>query len=653
MLLVIDDDTRRMATHCDALHDAGYSVVAAGGPEEAAALWRHSAQPPLLVIVSHLGEATARALGDSADPPAAVVLCPHGDSYDLSRHLRVLWQLTLPVEPAAVVRAVRASRAQLARAISPTDGPTLLARASRTLAEAINAPAPAQEALQLLIPHLARWCVLDCTAESGGANALTVVAVEPQLREALRRVAMRGRGISPTVAVVLQTGVTQVRGALSEKERRTWDEHAGEPLWNGASVGQLMTVPLRTRGRVVGTLSLGCDEPLDESLVETIEDLAARIALALDNHMLVRQLREAVRAREDLLAMVSHDLRSPLGAIMMAAGYLNKRGRPARRGPSEAHSILRNARRMERLLRDLLDYSQLEAGTLRVQLRPHRLGQVVTRELDDWRGRAAPRLVSLTVQPEAESVLVLCDIDRLKQVLDNLITNAIKATAPQGRIHVEVDCTLETATIAVSDTGAGIPQTELEKVFERYRGGRRAGAGLGLYITRGLVEAHGGEITVSSMPGRGSCFTASFPRIDTSLGESEVGPIFLVDDDEVFRRELEEVLQDAGYRVASADSGTRALDYLAHHERPSLILLDLMMPVMNGWELNAALRESPQLSEIPRVVFSCLDRERSAAALAGVKAYLEKPLRMNQLMNVVRRFAGPGAERGSDPWSIS
>jgi CheY-like chemotaxis protein len=204
------------------------------------------------------------------------------------------------------------------------------------------------------------------------------------------------------------------------------------------------------------------------------------------------------------------------------------------------------------------------------------------------------------------------------------------------------------ACIAVSDTGNGISAEDLPGLFDGFRkphespttNGERENAGIELYIARGLVEAHGGRMWVQSENQHGSTITftlrSSEPH-DSAAGPAAVGPILLVDDDVAFRRELQEILRERGYSVETADNGWQAWSYLQAHAPPALILLDLMMPVMDGWELHAAIKSHPILASIPTVIVSCLDRYRIEPSLADAQGYIEKPIRTAQLFDVVQR----------------
>jgi CheY-like chemotaxis protein len=260
---------------------------------------------------------------------------------------------------------------------------------------------------------------------------------------------------------------------------------------------------------------------------------------------------------------------------------------------------------------------------------------------------AARHRLVVDVTDDARDLEVLCDRERIFQVLSNLVGNAIKYTEPQGGIKVRLSRMPAEALVSVVDNGRGIAQAELPALFDRYFQGQTrpvvhgsAGVGLGLYIARGLVEAHGGRMWAESAPESGSTFCFTLPPCE-QLPEVEPvpanRPILLVDDDIAFRRELKELLLESGYCVETADNGWQAWAYLQANPPPSLILLDLMMPVMDGWELHAALKSHPELRSVPTVVLSCFDRYRIEPSLSDIQGYIEKPIRTTQLMSIVSR----------------
>jgi signal transduction histidine kinase len=240
-------------------------------------------------------------------------------------------------------------------------------------------------------------------------------------------------------------------------------------------------------------------------------------ALAADNAKLYEQARQAVRVREQILAIVSHDLRNPLGTILLTTGALSKR--PAaderRRGlPQAVSRIQRAAERMMRLIEDLLDFASIEGGRLAINRQPHEPGPLVEETLASFDSVAQEQRLRLTAEVEAGLPKIYCDRDRILQVLSNLVGNATKATAEGGHIALRVEARGNEILFAVADNGPGIGEDDVKHLFERYWRSDEAhykGTGLGLAIAGGIVAAHGGRIWAESELGRGATFFFTVP----------------------------------------------------------------------------------------------------------------------------------------------
>jgi len=223
----------------------------------------------------------------------------------------------------------------------------------------------------------------------------------------------------------------------------------------------------------------------------------------------------ATRARDEMLRVVSHDLRNPLAGILMGVRMLRRQLEPDDPGLEILEGIDLAAERQGRLIRDLSDVASIEAGRLSIERRPHDLAPLLRAAILPFESIARSREVGLRWEDRGELPPVSVDRDRIVQVLTNLLDNALKVTPPGGDVCVEAVAAGEQARIVVRDTGPGIPEAERELVFERFWRGAvtkgDAGSGLGLAIAKGIVESHGGEIGVDSEPGRGSSFHFTLP----------------------------------------------------------------------------------------------------------------------------------------------
>jgi signal transduction histidine kinase len=250
------------------------------------------------------------------------------------------------------------------------------------------------------------------------------------------------------------------------------------------------------------------------------ELIAERDALALER----ARLEDAVRFREDVVAIVSHDLRSPLTAIALTVRQLSRLSVDAalvQRRDELLSTIQRAGDRMTRLIADLLDVATIEAGTLEVESSVVSVSSLLAEALDGVRPMAEQKSIELAVRAETPDLYVHADRDRMLQVLANLLGNAVKFTPEGGRVHAEAELRGDAVRFCVRDSGPGIPRDQLPHVFDRfYQGtaGKRRGTGLGLAIAKGIIEAHGRSIHVESDEGRGATFIFTLPlgRASTS-----------------------------------------------------------------------------------------------------------------------------------------
>jgi signal transduction histidine kinase len=242
-----------------------------------------------------------------------------------------------------------------------------------------------------------------------------------------------------------------------------------------------------------------------------------------ERERLYGEAQRAIRSRDDLLAVVSHDLRNPLGSIVMAAGMLE---RVTNISDPQAHKTLKHlatisraADRMERLISDLLDLASIEAGRLSIQPKRNEVGALLRDVGELMEPLASQKLLQLKIESASTPAQVLCDRERVMQVFSNLIGNAIKFTPDRGHIQVRASQSADSVEFVVADSGPGIPEAQLGRIFERYWQGKESsgrGVGLGLAITKGIVEAHRGAIWVHSSPGQGAAFHFTLPLEGTS-----------------------------------------------------------------------------------------------------------------------------------------
>ncbi|MGH2386096.1 MAG: response regulator, partial [Candidatus Limnocylindria bacterium] len=424
------------------------------------------------------------------------------------------------------------------------------------------------------------------------------------------------------------------------------------PFSNGSRRGELL---LQTGG---ATLFAEDDLALLEvlgiralSAAEREEVLAERSALAERLAATNVELSRASAAKSEFLAAMSHELRTPLNAII---GFSELLGSPPGGGEPALADVRQFAGHIHgaglhllELINDILDLSRVEAGRLELRHEPVDVVTLVAETLATVRPLAEARQHDLVADlPSALAAEV--DPARLRQVAYNLLSNAIKFTPPGGRVSVELAREQEAFRLTVSDSGPGIDPADQARVFaafEQLTPGSAEGTGLGLALTRRLVEAHGGRIELESAPGSGSRFSARLPlrramatQPATVEPDDGQGPLVLVIEDDVDAAQLLRVqLHQAGYRVAVAADGESGLQ-TAHTLAPAAILLDVLLPGLDGWEVLRRLRADPTTGAIPVMVITIVDNAALGLALGAVD-YLVKPVARETLLAALGRLS--------------
>jgi signal transduction histidine kinase len=398
---------------------------------------------------------------------------------------------------------VKSSKTQVAKA--EADEQRFLSNLAEILASALDERAMLSAVARLLVPRFGDVCLMDVIDDDGWVQRIDGVLDDWHL--------------IPTPS--LRAGATLLIPDLTPSALGSITaDPAGQAAIRGADIRSLVLLPLIGRGRLLGVMTLGMtrsDRTFARSDVPALEDIAQRTALGADNARLYQQARQASRARDDTLAAISHDLRNGLNTVLTAAGLLLRSLPPddaGRRDRRHVEAIRRSAERMNRLIGDLLDVASIEAGRLFVEPRSEPVRPMLQEALAACRDQAREK--SLTVEQSNGSVEidVVCDRERVLQVLGNLIGNAIKFTPDGGSVRVNAEQLDAEVLFSVRDSGIGVSPKQLPHVFDRFWQATpkaRLGSGLGLTIAKGVVEALGGRIWVESRPGEGTTFFFTLP----------------------------------------------------------------------------------------------------------------------------------------------
>lgn len=429
-------------------------------------------------------------------------------------------------------------------------------------------------------------------------------------------------------------------------------------------------------------------------VVKIIENITARKDIEIERERLIKREREARetaeshnRAKDDFLSVVTHELRSPLHAIL---GY-TRLTKSCANNPSQVRQycdiIQRSAHTQQGLIDDLLDTARIISGKLRIEVLPCDLRLVLAEALSVVQPAAGAKDIKLNTRIGSDPQMVIGDPARLQQVFWNLLQNAIKFTPAKGSVDLTIEVVNGFVHVVIADTGKGIEPEFLPAIFDRFsqndmsRTRRYGGLGLGLALVKQLIELHGGEIEADSRgEGQGAVFTVRLPlQISSSDGNaihngstpvtiqmredkpSESTPLLLsdisvlaVDDQEESRQLIEDVLKSQGAIITAVGSGPEALALLSHsanEKRPDVIVLDIAMPDEDGYSVLRKIRSFENqhgLSAIPAIALTSYisPKDRLAALSAGFQMHVGKPVDMEELVVAISGLVNGAALDG-------
>jgi len=480
-------------------------------------------------------------------------------------------------------------------------------------------------------------------------------------RESLRPVA--GYHVPPHMIDAFRRVPIPIRNhpAIEEawaNRRAVWtDDMPGDPRVDPESFRQFphqsdMFVPIRVKDKPVGGFFVIWwteRRSITESEVRLLQGISDMAGIFLDNAQLYREAAETNRAKDEFLATLSHELRNPLGAIANAVAALERRAGGEESAARLRQIIQRQTHHLARLVDDLLDVARATAGKIALERQPIDLSEVAGGCVRTLRESGRARRHRVTFR--AESVVVSADATRLAQVITNMLDNAVKFTPSGGSVDVDVWREGQEAVLRVSDTGVGIGPEMLSRVFELFAQAEQpmdravGGLGIGLTLSRRLVQMLGGTITATSDGhGRGAQFTVRLPVEATSMplakpaapGPDRSRRILIVEDNDDARESLRLLLESLGHRVLEAGDGQRGLALALHHQ-PEVVLIDLGLPELDGYEVARALRSSPICKTAALIAVTGYgqadDRRRSKDA--GFDAHLVKPVSQGVLASLL------------------
>src|SRR6516225_5142545 len=548
---------------------------------------------------------------------------------------------------------------------------------SRELAQSVGELRALGEVTQAVNSTLDLATVLSTivakAVELSGTEAGSIYVVDPTT-QALQLRASHGMS-EELIAELNRQGVDLSEKTIADAAARrapvqTPDlkDAAPSPVLNillRAGYRAVLIVPLLGPEGLIGMLVVRRKAPgeFPQHTLDLLQTFAAQSVLAIQNANLFteveeksRQLEMASQHKSQFVASMSHELRTPLNAIIGLTEMMVSNA--ARFGTEKAAEPLRRVHRagthLLGLINQVLDLSKIEAGKLELSPETVNLAPLLEDVIGTARQLAEQNKNRLALEAQENLGQLAVDPMRLRQILLNLLSNACKFTK-QGEVKLRVKKVVDGRNwieIAVADTGIGMTPEQQAKLFEEFTQAdsstarQYGGTGLGLAITRRLARMMGGDVTVASEPGKGSVFTVRLPgsadvqaRSSTSSdgGRSPTADRVLVIDDDATARELiADHLKAEGFSVVTAAGGREGLKR-AKELRPTAITLDVMMPDLDGWSVLAALRQDPELAEIPVIMITIVDEHRRGIAL-GAAGYLTKPIDRERLHRLVTRF---------------
>jgi PAS domain S-box-containing protein len=402
----------------------------------------------------------------------------------------------------------------------------LLAEVTAVLATSLDYETTLRSVVRLVVPLLADWCVAHIMGTDGKLHELGIAHAEAEYEHLVYKVA-RGLLANPSaphgVYAVARTGQSELLPAISDEVLATFGQEAEyTQLLRNLHLTSLMIVPLQSHEQMLGTLTFAMGETgryytLDD--VMFAEELARRVAQAVENARLYQETQQAVRVRDTFISIAAHELRTPLTTLLGNAQLLVRRiARAGALGVTDQRPlqvIAEQAARLNRMIHSLLDVSRIESGQLRLELAPIDLSALTRQVVEDVR----PGLERHTITCKTSEAVLIVNGDalRLEQVLHNLIGNAIKYSPRGGNVEVTVEHHNNSACVIVRDEGIGVPFEEIPKLFERFYRASNAhhqhmsGMGIGLFVVKEIIILHGGSVSVASEEGRGSIFTVCLP----------------------------------------------------------------------------------------------------------------------------------------------
>lgn len=547
------------------------------------------------------------------------------------------------------------------------DREAFLSKISKMLSDTVDYRERVQRTADTVIETLADACVVS-TLEGNSLKYRAIAVRDERLRPDLEAIVSQLQKIQerdcPSARVLKSLKSIVMTDVQSEYLDREKIEDSLRERLARLHVDSCLIAPMISHGKGIGTITFlrtNSGQHFSTDDLGFFELVASRCAVAVENAKLYNEAQEAIRSRELVLSIVSHDLRNPVATIDMSAQVLGNSELLAKTNQATVVERIRHSTAMmEQMISDLLDFSKAQAGTFTLQQAPISVSSLLDTALETMADRLSAKRIRLHIDYLPSTVMIYGDHRRLVQVLWNLIGNAIKFTPENGKIKVSATVSGDDVCLSVSDSGPGLTRDELPKVFDQFWQSAKTaqlGTGLGLAIAKGIVDAHRGKIWVESEKDQGCKFSFTIPTHHEASAQKQVkqlqseisnsktlmGVRILAVDDSACNRDLVQVfLEKAGAQVVAVESLTEAIEKTSIW-KPAVVLTDIEMPQNDGFELLARIRQfsKSQATYIPVVALTAHSSAEQIAKIenAGFDGHVIRPVDADRLIECVGRFA--------------
>jgi signal transduction histidine kinase/ActR/RegA family two-component response regulator len=577
-------------------------------------------------------------------------------------------QAAIVVENVGLVRALESRSAELATKVEQLE-------ALREVGEAVSSSLNLDDVLQEIVENAVRLTdtdggsIMEYNEDDASFEVRAAFGSSDRLIERLRDIKIRRES-----TLVGRAALDGHPLEVADLATAPLDPHLQILYDDGWR--SVLAVPMLRQDQMVGALVIRrrTTGHFDPDTLELLQTFAGQSALAILNARLFRELEQqsaelqvVSRHKSEFLASMSHELRTPLNAVIGFSEVLLDQlfGTINDRQEEYLQDIRSSGLHLLELLNEILDLSKVEAGRMQLEPAVFALRDALDYTVSMVRERAVRHDITLDLHVAPDVGEIESDPLRLKQVVLNLLSNAVKFTPDGGRVGIRAAVVDQELSISVTDTGAGVPLEDRERIFESFQQGRRGaakeeGTGLGLTLSRRIVELLGGRMWLDTTVGEGSTFGFAVPTGNVlpaqrrSDGHVDSTPrLLLVDDDRASLDLATAYLTGSGVELLRARDGQEALE-LARRLRPAALVLDIRLPKMDGWQVIAELKSDAATADIPVIIVSIVDEPARGLRL-GAAAYLTKPVRRDDLLAALRRAgvlgapAPPLVERGAAP----